>query len=138
MAQEVESERGPASQSKVLIVGAGPAGPFAACELLRHGLKPRVIESRLQPHHETRGTAVQPAILETLDRAGVIDAFLDQSVRIHEIELMGPGQRQIAFSKLAGLGCKYEFQCSQPQWFTERVLRDHLASLGLGASSARR
>ena len=28
-------------------------------------------------------------------------------------------------------GCKYEFQCSQPQWFTEKALRDHLAGQGL-------
>ena len=27
----------------VLIVGAGPAGLFAACELVRHGIRPRVV-----------------------------------------------------------------------------------------------
>jgi ribulose 1,5-bisphosphate synthetase/thiazole synthase len=30
-----------ASAEVVLIVGTGPAGLFAACELLRHGIKPR-------------------------------------------------------------------------------------------------
>jgi 2-polyprenyl-6-methoxyphenol hydroxylase-like FAD-dependent oxidoreductase len=131
MARQIESERETASQPKVIVVGAGPAGLFAACELLRHGVRPRVIESRLEPHHETRGTAIQPAVLETLDRAGVLNPFLNQSVRIHEFELMGPGQRQIALAEIAGLGCKYEFECSQPQWFTESVLRDHLADLRL-------
>ena len=29
------------------------------------------------------------------------------------------------------MGCKYEFQCSQPQWFTEAALRDHLAGQGV-------
>ena len=33
----------------VLIVGTGPAGLFAACELVRHGVKPRVVERRLAP-----------------------------------------------------------------------------------------
>ena len=32
---------------------------------------------------------------------------------------------------LKGLGCKYEFQCSQPQWFTEAALRKHLAGQGV-------
>ena len=45
----------------VLIVGSGPAGLFAACEFVRHGVKPRVVERRLAPHHEARGTALQPA-----------------------------------------------------------------------------
>ena len=50
----------------ILIVGAGPAGLFAACELLRHGVKPRVVERRLAPHDEARGTALQPAVVKYL------------------------------------------------------------------------
>jgi 2-polyprenyl-6-methoxyphenol hydroxylase-like FAD-dependent oxidoreductase len=45
-----------------------PVNPIA----LRHGVKPRVVERRLAPHGETRGTALQPAELEILDRAGLI------------------------------------------------------------------
>jgi 2-polyprenyl-6-methoxyphenol hydroxylase-like FAD-dependent oxidoreductase len=53
--------------ASVLIVGTGPAGLFAACELVRHGVKPRVVERRLAPHHEARGTALQPATLDIID-----------------------------------------------------------------------
>ena len=87
----------------VLIIGAGPAGLFAASELMRHGVKPRIVERRPGPHHETRGTALQPAILETLDKAGVVEPFLTDSVRIREIELIGPGLSQLALVQLAGL-----------------------------------
>jgi hypothetical protein len=38
----------------ILIVGAGPGGLFAACELLRHGFRPRIVERRLAPHREAR------------------------------------------------------------------------------------
>ena len=72
----------------VLIVGTGPAGLFAACELLRHGVKSRVVERRLAPHGETRGTALQPAVLEILDRAGLIEPFLRAGVRIRHIQLL--------------------------------------------------
>jgi 2-polyprenyl-6-methoxyphenol hydroxylase-like FAD-dependent oxidoreductase len=33
--------------------------------------------------------------------------------------------------KFGGIGCKYGFQCSLPQWRTEAILRDHLESLGV-------
>jgi 2-polyprenyl-6-methoxyphenol hydroxylase-like FAD-dependent oxidoreductase len=115
----------------VLIVGSGPAGLFAACELLRHGVKPRVVERRLAPHHEARGTALQPAVLEIIDRAGLIEPFLRAGVRIKQVRLIGPGLHEIAAVKFAGIGCKYEFQCSLPQWRTEAILRDHLENLGV-------
>ena len=117
--------------ARVLIVGAGPAGLFAASELMRHGVKPTIVERRLAPHKETRGTVIQPAVLEILDRGGVVEAFLDGAVHIKQIELLGPDLKQIALTELAGLGCKYEFQCSQPQWRTEAILRESLARGGV-------
>ena len=113
------------------MIGAGPAGLFAACELLRHGLKPRVVERRLAPHDEARGTALQPGVLEMLDRAGLIEPFLRAGVHIRHVQLSGPGLREIVRLHFADTGCVYEFQCSLPQWRTEAILREHLASLGL-------
>ena len=115
----------------VLIVGAGPGGLFAACELLRHGVKPRVVERRLAPHGEARGTALQPAVLEILDRGGLIEPFLRAGVRIRRIQLLGPGLQEIVSEHFADTGCAYEFQCSLPQSRTEAILREHLDSLGL-------
>ena len=115
----------------VLIVGTGPAGLFAACELLRHGVKSRVVERRLAPHGETRGTALQPAVLEILKRGGLIEPFLRAGVRIRQIQLLGPGLREIMTENFAGTGSEYEFQCSLPQWRTEAILLEHLESLGL-------
>jgi 2-polyprenyl-6-methoxyphenol hydroxylase-like FAD-dependent oxidoreductase len=99
----------------VLIVGTGPVGLFAACELVRHGVKPRVVERRLSPHHEARGTAIQPATLEVIERAGLIEPFLRAGVHIRQVQLLGPGLQEIATTKFAGIGSKYEFQCSLPQ-----------------------
>jgi 2-polyprenyl-6-methoxyphenol hydroxylase-like FAD-dependent oxidoreductase len=115
----------------VLIVGTGPAGLFAACELVRHGVKPRVVERRLNPHHEARGTAIQPATLEVIERAGLIEPFLRAGVHIRQVELLGPGLQEIATTRFAGIGSKYEFQCCLPQWRTETILREHLNGLGV-------
>jgi 2-polyprenyl-6-methoxyphenol hydroxylase-like FAD-dependent oxidoreductase len=120
-----------ASAPSVLIVGAGPAGLFAACELLRHGVRPRVVERRLVPHREARGTALQPAVLAMLDKSGLIEPFLCAGVRIRQVQLLGPGLREIANVSFADSGYAYNFQCSLPQWRTEAILRDHLSSLGL-------
>ena len=76
--QDDEATSAPA----VLIVGTGPAGLFAACELLRHGVRPRIVERRLAPHHEARGTVLQPAVLEMLERGGLIEPFLRAGVRL--------------------------------------------------------
>jgi 2-polyprenyl-6-methoxyphenol hydroxylase-like FAD-dependent oxidoreductase len=115
----------------VLLVGSGPAGLFAACELLRHGIKPRIVERRLAPHHEARGTALQPAVLEIIERGGLIEPFLRAGVHIRQVQVFGPGLREVATTKFADIGCKYEFQCSLPQWRTETILREHLESLGV-------
>jgi 2-polyprenyl-6-methoxyphenol hydroxylase-like FAD-dependent oxidoreductase len=119
------------SRTEVLVIGAGPAGLFSACELLRHGVRPRVVDRRLAPHDEARGTALQPAVLEMLDRGDLIEPFLRAGVRIRHIQLLGPGLREIVSQHFADAGCVYEFQCSLPQWRTEAILREHLASLGL-------
>jgi 2-polyprenyl-6-methoxyphenol hydroxylase-like FAD-dependent oxidoreductase len=63
------------AHTEILVIGAGPAGLFAASELLRHGVRPRVVR-RLAPHNEAGGTALQPALLEMLDRDGLIEPSL--------------------------------------------------------------
>jgi len=39
--------------------------------------------------------------------------------------------QEISITRFAEIGCKYEFQCSLPQWQTETILRDHLQSVGV-------
>jgi 2-polyprenyl-6-methoxyphenol hydroxylase-like FAD-dependent oxidoreductase len=39
--------------------------------------------------------------------------------------------RQVVSADFGGLGNRYQFQCRQPQWQTEQILRDHLAELGV-------
>src|SRR4051812_14898207 len=120
-----------ASCTDALVIGAGPAGLIAACELLRHGVKPRVVERRQGPHGEARGTALRPATLEMLGRAGLADSFLRAGVRIKHIQLLGPGLREIASEHFADAGSVYEFQYSLPPWRTEAILLDQLSCLGL-------
>jgi 2-polyprenyl-6-methoxyphenol hydroxylase-like FAD-dependent oxidoreductase len=116
--------------TQVLIVGAGPAGLFAAGELARHGIVARLVERDPAPHHQARATAVQPAVLELLARAGLLDRFLEASTRVRRVRFLGPGFQELAVASFDGIGCAHEYQCSLPQWQTEAILTEHLERLG--------
>jgi 6-methylpretetramide 4-monooxygenase / 4-hydroxy-6-methylpretetramide 12a-monooxygenase len=114
----------------VLIIGAGPSGLFAAAELARHGVRARLIEKDVRLHREARATAIQPGTLEILNSVGLLPQFLAASERIHCARLYGPGMSELAAMSHDGIGCKCEFQCSLPQYETQRILEEHLVSLG--------
>jgi 2-polyprenyl-6-methoxyphenol hydroxylase-like FAD-dependent oxidoreductase len=115
----------------VLIVGAGPSGLFSAVELARHGVRARVIERDSEPHHQARATAIQPATLELLERAGVADAMLAASEHLRFARLLDPSLEVIGELDFATTGCKWGFQCSLPQWRTEQILATRLNALGV-------
>ncbi len=117
------------SRTDVLIIGAGPSGLFAAAELARHGVQARLVERDARPHREARATAIQPGTLEILDSVGLLQPFLDASERIRCSRLYGPGMSELGATRYEGLDCRCRFQCSLPQYETQRILEAHLASL---------
>jgi 2-polyprenyl-6-methoxyphenol hydroxylase-like FAD-dependent oxidoreductase len=115
----------------VLVVGAGPSGLFSALELARHGVRARVVERDPHPHRQARATAIQPGTLELLARAGVADQILAASEHVRFARLLDTNLEVISELDFAGTDCKWEFQCSLPQWRTEQILADRLSELGV-------
>jgi 6-methylpretetramide 4-monooxygenase / 4-hydroxy-6-methylpretetramide 12a-monooxygenase len=118
------------TRNDVLIIGAGPSGLFAAGELARHGVSVRLIERELQPHRQARATAIQPGTLEILDSVGLLPPFLEASEHVRRSCLYGPDMSELRSMTLEGIDCRCEFQCSLPQYETQRILEAHLAALG--------
>jgi len=117
-------------RNDVLIIGAGPSGLFAAAELARHGVAARLVEREVRPHREARATAIQPGTLEILDSVGVLAPFLDAAEHVHCARLYGPDMIELGAMRHDGIDCRCKFQCSLPQYETQRILEAHLASLG--------
>jgi len=114
----------------VLVVGAGPSGLFSAVELARHGVPSRVVERRPHPHRQARATALQPGTLEILYQAGLLDQVLANSMHLGCVRFCDAELNCLAETPFAGAGCRWEFQCSLPQWRTEQLLTDRLTELG--------
>jgi 2-polyprenyl-6-methoxyphenol hydroxylase-like FAD-dependent oxidoreductase len=118
------------TRNDVLIIGAGPSGMFAAAELARHGVGARLVEREVRPHREARATAIQPGTLEILDSVGLLPPFLDAAEHVRCSRLYGPGMSELGAASYEGLDCRCQFDCSLPQYETQRILEAHLASLG--------
>lgn len=117
-------------RNDVLIVGAGPSGLFAAAELARHGIEVRLVERELRPHRESRATAIQAGTLEILDSVGLLPPFLETAEHVRCARIYGPDMHELRATGFEGIDCRCQFQCSLPQYETQRILEAHLRSLG--------
>ena len=118
------------TRNGILIIGAGPSGLFAAAELARHGVKARLVEREVRTHHEARATALQPGTLEILDSVGLLPPFLAAAEHIRCSRLYGPNMAELGATRYDAIDCRCQFQCSLPQYETQRILEAYLASLG--------
>ena len=71
----------------VIVVGAGPVGLVAGCELARRGVKVRVIDKLAQPTDQSRAIAVHARSLDMLDRMGIVDEMLATGIKATAMQL---------------------------------------------------
>jgi 2-polyprenyl-6-methoxyphenol hydroxylase-like FAD-dependent oxidoreductase len=113
----------------VLVVGAGPVGLTMAAELARYRVPVRIIDKAPARTDKSKALVVWPRTLELLDRAGCADAFMSAGVTANAAAILS-GQQTIARIGLDHIQSPFNCPLMLPQSETERLLDEHLASLG--------
>src|ERR1700742_2835608 len=120
----------PTPNTDVIVVGAGPVGLVAGCELARRGVAVRVIDKLAQPTDQSRAIAVHARSLDMFDRMGIVDEMLDTGVRAIAMQ-MHSGGRDLFRVPLSEVDSAFPFTLTTAQTETERVLNERLQSLGV-------
>ena len=120
-----------ATDTQVLVVGAGPVGLFMAAELKRHGVSCRIVDKNDGPTHDTRAAAVQARTLEILES---LSALRTSSFRRATSPMPRPtytsDHKLIKYLTFDELDSAFPFILQLPQSQTERLLAAYLARLG--------
>jgi 2-polyprenyl-6-methoxyphenol hydroxylase-like FAD-dependent oxidoreductase len=118
-----------ATDTDVLIVGAGPVGLFLANECARRGLRWRLVETRASQSEHSKALAIFPRTLEILDMAGVVDPFLEKANRVTSVAVM-THERTLAHMPFTPAETPYPFVAMVPQNITESLLAKQLQDKG--------
>ena len=131
---EGDQAQQPGAPKSVLVVGAGPVGLVAACELARHGVVPRLIDQLPERTTQYRAVGVQPRSQEMLATLGVLDRLQARSLPQRAIEIdVASAQdfRTLARVDLTNVPSRYPMIVNVPQTETEAVLRERADELGI-------
>ena len=116
----------------VLVVGAGPTGLMLANQLVRRGVRVRIIDRHAGPARETRALGVQARTLEIYAQLGIVDRALELGKRGTGVNLWAQG-RKMARVPLGDAGrsiTPYPYILILGQDDNERIMGDKLHELG--------
>jgi 2-polyprenyl-6-methoxyphenol hydroxylase-like FAD-dependent oxidoreductase len=111
----------------VLVVGAGPTGLMAACELRRHGLSVRVIDAAATPTTLSKAIALHARTLEILEDMRLVDEVVDAGLKVGGVTVIANGETLVA-ADMGELPTRYPYLLCIPQSDTEAILAKKLVS----------
>ncbi|WP_171052804.1 FAD-dependent oxidoreductase [Streptomyces marianii] len=120
-----DNESGAPDDFDVLVVGAGPSGLLTAVELLRRGIRVRVIDRNPEPATTPKALSVWPRALDILRDAGLGDGVHQESVQINRLSYFSERKPLASFALTEDTACRV-----LPQHDTERLLTRRLHELG--------
>ena len=119
----------------VVIVGAGPVGLVAACELARRGVGIRIVDKLAAPTNESRAIAIHARSCDMLDRMGVLDDLIATGVKSTAMNMFANGKKMFR-APLDTVDSPFAYTLITAQTETERVLTEHLTALGVTSTGA--
>ncbi|MEU1901647.1 FAD-dependent monooxygenase [Nocardiopsis dassonvillei] len=122
---DTASTRAHSAPSDVLVVGAGPVGLTAACELLRRGVRVRLIDRAESASPFPKALLLWPRTLDLLDDLGALESTRRAGIDIRRFRYYSSGDPLATFTFPEHLA-----PVCLPQNETERVLTERLHALG--------
>src|SRR5688572_12925406 len=117
----------------VLVVGAGPTGLMLANQLVRRGVRPRIIDRHVGPSLQTRALGVQARTLEIYAQLGIVSRAIELGKRATGANMWAQGRRT-ARVPLGDIGkdlSPYPFLLILGQDDNERLLGEALQKAGV-------
>lgn len=111
----------------VLIIGAGPVGLAAACELQRHGIACRVIDQKSLPTQTSNALAIHARSLEMWADIGVIEQAIALGHKLNGVCFYSDSIKplvNINFNQV--IHSPYPYALSLPQSQSEQLLNEQL------------
>ena len=119
------------SEKDIVIVGGGPVGLYLSGRLLQQGFSCTVLEKKPGIDRHSKSLGIHPVSLELLQKAGIVDDFLNHGVKIEKGIAFWNREKigEITFEKCPG---PFRFILALPQWHTEIILQDWVQTLSPG------
>ncbi|MFI5619607.1 FAD-dependent monooxygenase [Streptomyces sp. NPDC051567] len=114
-----------AGDADVLIVGGGPTGLLAACELLRRGVRVRIVDRAPAPAGVPKALSLWPRVRDILTDVGVGEEVRRASVPVHAFRYFSDRRPVASLTFTDDLAAR-----QIPQYETERILTARLHELG--------
>lgn len=113
----------------VLVIGAGPVGLTMAVELARYGVPVRIVDKLPTRIMQSRALAIWPRTLELLQAAGYVEAFIANGLHAKALGIYW-GNKPLARIPFKTISSCFKYVLMLPQFETERLLEEHLKTLG--------
>ena len=128
-------DRSSKSETDILVVGAGPTGLVMAAQLAARGIGCRIIDKTPVRSERSRALVVQARSLELLQKIGIADELVSRGRQTLKLTPFVDGRRavDVEFGDIGVDDTPYPFLLFVSQAETERVLEEHLKTLGVSA-----
>lgn len=119
-------------KTNVLIIGAGPTGLMAACQLRQQGIEPIIIDKKEGPTPESRALVLHARSLEIYDQLGIANDALLQGEIVEKVQFIVKNKKvqELPLGKLGKGVSPFPFLLVLEQSKNEQLLYSALKKRG--------